>query len=73
MKEYIFILGISLLLLIVVSQWNFVTAVNAPNSELKTHANVTLYTENSNYSHPNTPLKFSPDTSNYLKWKLSGR
>jgi hypothetical protein len=67
MKEYIFAIGISILFLVVVSQWNFVTAVN---SVLKKPANTTAYTEN---SQSKTPLTFSPDTSNYLKWKLSGR
>jgi len=69
MKEYIFVLGMSILFVIVVSHWNFVTAISAE----KTPANVTLYTQSSNYSHPHTQLKFSTDTSSYLHWKLSGR
>ena len=73
MKGYIFILGISILYLIVVSQSNFVNAVNTPNSVVKKPANLTLYTENPNILHPSTSLQFSPDTSSYLHWKLSGR
>jgi hypothetical protein len=68
MKGNIFVLGISILFLIVVT-----TAVSPSSTIAKTPANVTLYAGNSNYSHPNTPLQFSPDISLYLHWKLSGR
>ena len=70
MKGYSFVLGISIIFLIVVSYWNFVTATNPV---VKTPANVTLFSENTNNSHPLTPLMFSNDTSNYVQWKLSGR
>jgi len=73
MKGFSYVLGTSILFLMVLSHWNFVTAVSSTNSAVKTPANVTLFTENSNISHPHNTLQFSPDTSSYLHWKLSGR
>jgi hypothetical protein len=70
MKAYSLMLGSSILFLILVSNWNFVTAAT---SNVVKPVNITAFTENSNTSHPHTPLVFSRDTSSYIHWKLSGR
>jgi hypothetical protein len=77
MKGCNFILGTSILLLIVVSYWDFVHAVNPTHTNsaiVKTPTNATvLLDNNSNVSQPRTPLLFSQDTSSYINSNLSGR
>jgi hypothetical protein len=77
MKGPSLILGTSILLLIVVSHWNFVNAVNPTptNStivKMSTNATV-LLANNTNVSQLRTPLLFSQDTSSYINSNLSGR
>lgn len=74
MKRRSFILGTSILLLILVSHWNFVNAVNPTNSTIViTPANATVLENNTNVSQPRTPLLFSQDASIYIDSNLSGR